>query len=65
MDGLGSSFQSEKRNSVIAEATEEYVLAFSESDYEDPGEQAQMRLMATGGRFHDGNVSHWWDRKHF
>ena len=36
--GLGSSFQSEESNSMVAEAMEEYVLASAESSYEDPGE---------------------------
>ena len=37
MAGLGSSFQSEESNSVVAEAMEEYVLASAEAVYEDPG----------------------------
>ena len=64
MSGLGSSFQSEENNSMVAEAMEEYELASAEAAYEDPGEQAQMGFMAAGGRFNDGNASHWWDQKH-
>ena len=61
MDGLGTSFQSEESNCMVAEVMEEYALASSEDAYEDLGEQAQMRFMAEGGGFHDGNVSHYWD----
>ena len=35
--GLGSSFQSEESNSMIAEVMEEYALTFAESAYEDQG----------------------------
>ena len=64
MAGLGSSFQSEESNSVVAEAMEEYVLASAEALYEDPGEQAPMCFMDAGGVFHDLNFYHWWDQKH-
>ena len=33
---------------MLAEEMEEYELAFAEADYEDPGEHAQMKLMALG-----------------
>ena len=49
---------------MVAEAMEEYVLAYAEAVYEDPGEQSSMRFMLSGGGFHDGNSSHWWDQKH-
>ena len=49
---------------MVAEAMEEYALASAEAAYEDTMEQAPMGFMATGGGFHDGNVSHWWDQKH-
>ena len=49
---------------MLAEAMEDYALASKDAAYEDQGEQAQMGFMATGGGFHHGNVSHWWDRKH-
>ena len=36
-----------------------------EAAYEDTGEQEPIVFMASGEGFHDGNVSHWWDQKHF
>ena len=36
---------------MVAEAMEEYFLAFVEAAYEDPGEQASMGFMATGEDF--------------
>ena len=63
MDGLGSSFQSEESNFMVAESMEEYVLASAEAAYEYPREQAPMGLLTAGGGFHDWNVSHWWDQK--
>ena len=61
---LGSSFQFEEINYMVAEAMEEYALASAEAAYKDPWEQATMRFMAKGGGFNDGNVYHWWDQKH-
>ena len=60
---LVSSFQSKERNSMVAEAMEEYVLASAETAYEDPGKQVPMGLMVSGGGFYNGNASHWWDWK--
>ena len=48
MNGLGSIFQSELKNSMATEILEEYVLASTEAAYENPGEQAPMGLMALG-----------------
>ena len=60
MDGLGSRFKYEESNSMVAEAMEEYALAYEEEAYEDhPEEQEPMGFMATGGGFNDGNYSHW------
>ena len=64
MDDLGSSFQYDENNYMVAEEMEEYALASTEVAYEDTGEQATMGFMAEGGWFHDGNVSQWWDQKH-
>ena len=64
MAGLVGSFQSEESNSMIAEEMEEFSLDSAESAYEDPGEQAPMGFMASVGVFHNGNASHWWDKKH-
>ena len=49
---------------MVAEEMEEYVLAYAEAAYEDPGEQTPMGFMESGGGFHDGNDSYWWDHKH-
>ena len=49
MDGMGSSFQSEERNSMVAASLEEFSLASSEAAYKGPGEQATMVFMASGG----------------
>ena len=43
---------------------EEYALASAKAAYEDPGEQAPMGFMVTGGGFYGGNFSHWWYQKH-
>ena len=59
MVGLGSSFQYEESNYMVAEAMEEYALASAEAAYENPGKQAPMVFMEAGGRFHDGNAYHW------
>ena len=59
-----SSFQSEERNSTVAESMEEYALASEEVAYEYPEEQAPMRFMTLGEGFNDGKVSHWWDQKY-
>ena len=64
MSGLGSSFHYEEINYTIAESMEEYALDSTEAAYEYPREKASMRFMAAGGGFNDGNVSHWWYRKH-
>ena len=48
MHGLGIIFQSEKYNSMISEALEEYALASAEADYESPGEQSPMGFIASG-----------------
>ena len=40
------------------------MLASVEAAYEYMREHAPMIIMASGGGFHDGNVSHWWDQKH-
>ena len=47
MSGLGSSFQYEEINYMVAEATEEILLASAEAAYEDPGEQASLGSMAS------------------
>ena len=42
---------------------EEYESASAEAAYEDPGEQAQMGFIDTGGRFYDGKSFHCWDQE--
>ena len=64
MAGLGSIFQYEDSNSMLAESMGEYALSSAEAAYEDPGEQAPMGFVASGVGFHDGNDYHWWDQKH-
>ena len=64
MARLGSSFQYEEINYMVAEAMEEYALDSTEEDYEDPGEHAPMGLMVAVGVFHDGNTSNWLYQKH-
>ena len=64
MAGLGSIFQSEEINYMVAEAMEGYVLASAEAAYEYPGEQAPMGFIASGGGFHYGNSSHQCYQKH-
>ena len=59
MAGLGSIFQSEESNYMVAETMEEYAFNSAEAAYEDPGEQAPMGFMAAWGGFHDGNYSNW------
>ena len=59
---LGNIFQYEKSNYTVAEAMEEYKLAYEEEAYEDPGEHVPMGLIAPGGRFYDGNAAHWYDK---
>ena len=48
MSGLGSSFQYEESNSMVAEAMYQYVLAYAESAYEYPGETSVNGI--NGGR---------------
>ena len=64
MAGLGSSFQYKEINSMVVEAMEEYASDSAEAAYEDSAEKASMGFMSTGGGFHDGNDSQWWDQKH-
>ena len=60
MNDLCSIFKSEESKSMVAEAMEEYALAYEEEAYEDhPEEQEPMGFMATGGGFNDGNYYHW------
>ena len=47
--GFSSIFQSEENNYMVAETMEEYSLASTEADYENPGERAPMVFMASGG----------------
>ena len=62
MYGLGSSFQSEEINSMVAEAMEEFVLASAEGYCEDPWRQIIMVFMASGAEYHEAiNASHWLD----
>ena len=49
MDDLGSSFQYDENNYMVAEEMEEYALASTEVAYEDTEEQATMGFMAEGG----------------
>ena len=60
---LVGSFQYEENNSMVAEALEEYTLAYAEVVDEVPGKHAPIGFMASGGVFNDGNVSHWEDQK--
>ena len=57
ISGLTSSFRFEEYSSMSLEALDEYVLAYSEAYYKDPGEQAPMGFMASGGGFHHLNSS--------
>ena len=50
MYGLGSIFQDEEKNYMVAEALEKYALYDAEVTYEDPGKQAPMGLMAFSGK---------------
>ena len=44
---------------------EEYVWAYAEAAYENPGHWAPMEFMDLGGGFHKTrNISHWLDQKH-
>ena len=61
---MGGSFQYVNKNYMVLEALEEYVLAYVEETYEDPGQQAPMGFVESGGEFHDGNTYHWADQKH-
>ena len=63
MAGFGSSFHSKESNSMVAEAMGKYVLASTGTAYEDTGEQATMGFMAARVVCHEGNSSHWWDKK--
>ena len=49
MSGLGSSFQSEGENYMVAESLEGFVLASEGVDYKDPEEQVTMDIMTLGG----------------
>ena len=51
MYGLGSSFKYEEKNYMLSESLKECELEYVEVDYEDPGEQAIMGFMASGGEF--------------
>ena len=65
MDVFGSIFQTGYNNYMLAEALDKYVLASAEAAYEDPGKQAPLELMVSGGNFHDaGNASYLADQKH-
>ena len=62
---LGGIFQGGDNNSMVAEAPEEYALAFSEAPYEYPRQKVPMGFMASGGEFHKAvNDFHWLDQKH-
>ena len=64
MTGLDSSFQKEESNYMLAEAIQEYALAYAETAYEDPGKHAPMGFMASGGESHEyRNSYHWWYQK--
>ena len=64
MAGLGSSFQYEESNYIVAESIEEFALASVEAAYEDPGEKAIIVFMTSGAEYHeDRNASHWLDHK--
>ena len=50
---------------MVEEKMEEYALASTEADYENPGEQAPMWLMESGGETQGSeNTLPWMDRKH-
>ena len=49
MYGLGSSFKYGVNSYVVVEALNKYVLASAEAYDEDPGQQAPIGLMASGG----------------
>ena len=46
LSGLDSSFQSEEKNSMLAEEPKEYALASAADAYEYPGQHAPMVFMA-------------------
>ena len=49
---------------MVVETMEEYVLASVEEAYENPGEQAPMGFMASGGEIQvSKNTTPWMDRK--
>ena len=65
MDWLGIIFQSEEKNSMVAEALDEYALDSEEVSYEEPREQATIWFMASGVEYHEViNPSLWLDHKH-
>ena len=49
---LGSIFQDGENNSMSAEALEGYSLSSTKEAYKDPGKQAPMRFMDSGGESH-------------
>ena len=50
---------------MVAEVTEKIVLDSEGAAYEDPGEQAIMGSVASGGEYHESiNASHCLDHKH-
>ena len=49
---------------MLAEKMEEYELAYSEAPYKNPGTQAPMVFMASGGEIQGSeNTSLWMDQK--
>ena len=63
MSEMVSSFKYEEYNPIMQESLEEYVLASSESAYEDPEEQAPMIFTDPGVELHYGKASHLQDQK--
>ena len=62
---LGSSFQYDKRNYMVAESMKKFALASTEVAYEGPGEQVPMVFVSREGEFYEArNDSHWLDQKH-
>ena len=65
MVGLVSSLQSGNNNYMVSESLEGYALDSAYAAHEDPGKQAPMGFMVSGGEYHKaGNSSHCLDQKH-
>ena len=58
---MGRRFQYKENKCMVEKELEEYELESVESAYEDPGENAKIGFMASGGAFHDVNDYHWAD----